>query len=123
MVVRRLHSAAGAVINVAELMKKKQSDKVRRPCVYPWERVVLNPRGYLSFCPADWTHGSTIADYRNNSVASLWQGEFYRKLREAHITNDFSSHDFCGQCPDWEATRWPHEGRSYANLIEEFTNK
>ena len=35
-------------------------------------------------------------------------------------TNDFSAHKFCGQCPDWRSTRWPDEGRSYADMMEEF---
>ncbi|MBS0150355.1 MAG: radical SAM protein [Nitrospira sp.] len=118
-VIRRLHSAAGAVINVASMMRSEQLYQQRRPCVYPWERIVLNPRGHLAFCPADWNHGSTIADYRTSTVSQIWQSEFYRKLREAHLSNKFASHGFCGQCPDWKQTRWPAEGRGYANLIED----
>ena len=122
VVVRRLHSAGGAVTTIADMMRKANAEEVRRPCLYPWERIVLNPRGYLSFCPADWTHGSTIidGDYRTTTIHETWRGEFYQKLREAHLTNDFSNYPFCGQCPDWKATRWPVEGRSYADMVEEF---
>lgn len=119
VVVRRLHSAAGAVIDVAKIMRAEQAAEGRRPCVYPWERIVLNPRGYLAYCPADWTHGSTIADYRETTVGETWRSDFYRKLRQAHIGNDYESHVFCGQCPDWKQTRWPDEGRGYADLIKE----
>ena len=119
VVIRRLHSAAGAVVDIASRMRAEQAGEARRPCVYPWERIVLNPRGYLAFCPADWTHGSTIADYRETTVAQTWQSDFYQQLREAHLRNDFSSHQFCGQCPDWQQTRWPDEGRGYADLIKE----
>lgn len=122
VVVRRLHSNAGAITDVAERKRKENAMEVRRPCLYPWERIVLNPRGYISFCPADWTHGSTIpdADYRTTTISETWQGEFYQKLRKAHLTNNFANHEFCGQCPDWKATRWPVEGRSYADMIEDF---
>jgi MoaA/NifB/PqqE/SkfB family radical SAM enzyme len=123
VVIRRLHSAAGAVVPVADLMRKAQAAEKRRPCVYPWERIVLNPRGFLSFCPADWTHGSSIVDYRATTIRDVWQGEFYRALRQAHLKNDFSRHAFCGQCPDWAATRWPHEGRAYADMVEEFISE
>lgn len=119
VVIRRLHSAAGAVVDVARIMRTEQAKEIRRPCVYPWERIVLNPRGYLAFCPADWTHGSTIADYRDTTVAQTWQNSFYKQLRAAHLDNDFSNHGFCGQCPDWKQTRWPEEGRSYADLVKE----
>ena len=123
VVIRRLHSAAGAVETIAKQMKQNPQKQNRRPCLYPWERIILNPRGYLSFCPADWTHGSTVIDYRTTTIYETWQGEFYQKLREAHLCNQFENHQFCGQCPDWEATRWPHEGRSYANMIQEFKEK
>lgn len=121
VVIRRLHSAAGAVVNVAKIMRAEQQKEARRPCVYPWERVVLNPRGHLAFCPADWTHGSTIVDYRETTLTQIWQSDYYRQLRDAHLRNDYSAHEFCGQCPDWKQTRWPEEGRSYADLIDEFT--
>lgn len=116
--VRRLHSAAGAVIPVANVLRQRATEATRRPCVYPWERVVLTPRGTLAFCPADWTHGSTLADYRSTSIAELWRSVRYADLRRAHLTNDYRRHAFCGQCPDWQETRWPHEGRSYATLVE-----
>ena len=118
VVVRRLHSNAGQLVQLAEEMR--EAPVQRRPCLYPWERIVLNPRGFLSFCPADWTHGSTVVDYRETTIVETWRGEFYRDLRNAHLTNDYSCHGFCGQCPDWQSTRWPHEGRSYANMIEDF---
>lgn len=120
VVVRRLHSAAGAILAVADLMRTENESELRRPCLYPWERIVLNARGLLSFCPGDWIHGSTIADYCVTTIQEVWQGEFYQKLREAHLTNNYARHQFCGQCPDWRSTRWPNEGRSYANMIEEF---
>jgi MoaA/NifB/PqqE/SkfB family radical SAM enzyme len=119
VVIRRLHSAAGAVVGVAEEMRRANLGVRRRPCVYPWERVLLNPRGNLAFCPADWTHGSTVVDYSTTTIREVWQGEFYAKLRQAHLDNDFSQHGFCGQCPDWKETRWPAEGRAYADMVEE----
>lgn len=120
VVIRKLHSGAGAVIPVADLMREENAKEARHPCLYPWERIVLNPRGYLSFCPADWTHGSTIVDYRTTTIHETWTGEFYRKLRDAHLGNQFSSHGFCGQCPDWKVTPWPGYGRSYADMVEDF---
>ena len=120
VVIRRLHSAAGAVINTAQIMRRENSTVERRPCLYPWERIVVTPRGFLSFCPADWSHGATVIDYRTTTILETWQGEFYEKLRNAHLSNDFSKHGFCGQCPDWRATRWPGEGLSYANMVERF---
>ena len=120
VVVRHLHSAAGGVPEVAQKMWAALAGEKRRPCLYPWERIVLNPRGHLAFCPADWTHGSTVVDYRSTTIRDAWQGDFYRALREAHLKNDYSCHGFCGQCPDWKTTNWPGKGRSYADMVQEF---
>ena len=120
VVIRRLHSGAGAVADIANVMRDENANTVRYPCLYPWERIILNPRGELAFCPQDWVHGSVVADYRMTTILETWRGEFYRKLREAHLRNGFSGHPFCGQCPDWRTTRWPGEGQSYADVVERF---
>lgn len=121
VVIRRLHSCSGAFAPLADMRRKQQLQQSRKPCLYPWERIVVNARGDLAFCPSDWVHGSYLANYRDTSIRATWQGEFYQRLRRAHLENDYASHAFCGACPDWKSTRWPHEGRSYANLIEDFT--
>ena len=123
VVIRRLHSNAGAVVRIAEVLRKTEAASNRRPCVYPWERVVLDARGTISFCPGDWVHGSTVADYRTTTIKEIWQGRFYESLRNAHLTNDYRSHAFCGQCPDWQQTRWPTEGRGFADLIADFNQE
>ena len=120
VVIRRLHSAAGGVASIAENLRDNQAGEARRPCLYPWERILLNPRGDLAFCPQDWSHGSVVHDYRSTTIRETWQGEFYRKLRDAHLSNNYCGSKFCGQCPDWKMTRWPGEGRSYADMVAEF---
>jgi hypothetical protein len=120
VVVRRLHSNAGASISVAQVLRLEQATLTRRPCLYPWERIVLNPRGQLSFCPADWANNSSVADYRLATIKDTWQGEIYGRLRRAHLTDDYAGHVFCGQCPDWSSTRWPGVSRSYADMIQDF---
>lgn len=121
VVIRRLHSCSGAKIDLAQLRRSEnKAREVRRPCLYPWERIVINARGDLAFCPSDWVHGSYVTDYRQTTILDTWQGEFYRRLREAHLSSQYANHTFCGQCPDWAATRWPHQGRSYADMVQDF---
>ena len=122
VVIRRLHSSAGTVKEIAEQICFNE-DNQRRPCLYPWERILLNPRGELAFCPQDWVHGSVLADYRTMTIREVWQGEVYRQLRDVHLTNRFHEFKFCGQCPDWRQTRWPDEGRSYADMVKEITEQ
>jgi MoaA/NifB/PqqE/SkfB family radical SAM enzyme len=119
VVIRRLHSGAGSVENIAGQMRADNANSVRYPCLYPWERIILNPRGELMFCPQDWVHGSVVADYQTATILETWRGSFYHELRQAHLGNEFSKHGFCGQCPDWRTTRWPGKGQSYADVVEQ----
>lgn len=119
VVIRRLHSAGGAKKAIKSKMDKAYKNIVRKPCVYPWERLVLTAIGTIGFCPADWKHASQIADFKNHTIKEIWKGEYMQKLREAHLKNDFTGFDFCKQCPDWIHTRWPDEGRAYRNMMEE----
>ena len=123
VVVRRLHSNAGAISQIAAGIEANTNEVERRPCLYPWERIILNPRGHLMFCPQDWVSGSVVSDYKNTTVKEVWQSQFYKELRNAHLCNNYGKHEFCGNCPDWKQTRWPSQGRSYANMIEDFKSK
>tara|TARA_B100000029_G_scaffold315821_1_gene308213 strand:+ start:3935 stop:4888 length:954 start_codon:yes stop_codon:yes gene_type:complete len=116
VLIRELHTHAGT--NSFAMNEKKVKEEKRRPCLYPWERVVLNARGFLSFCPTDWFGKSTVADYRKVRIKEIWSGEFYKDLRNQHLTNNFKNH-FCKQCPDWCNTSWPQDSeKSYADLVE-----
>lgn len=114
VVVRRLHSAANSVKWVGLFRKD------REPCVYPWERMVLSPEGWLKFCPQEWFGGAKVADYRSTTIKETWNGEFYRKLRAAHVSG--KCFGTCAGCPDWQQTRWPGEGLGYGDLVESFSN-
>jgi MoaA/NifB/PqqE/SkfB family radical SAM enzyme len=118
VVIRRLHSFAGAKVEIAEQLRDKLH--VRKPCLYPWERAVLNARGFLAFCPAGWTNKNEICDYRQNTIAETWKGQFYQQLRQAHLRNELYGFEMCDQCVDWQQVRWPEEGRSYADMVADF---
>lgn len=120
VIIRRLHSAAGSKENIKSKINSVINDDLdRKPCLYPWERLTLTPEGHLSYCPTDWQNKSHFVSYVNTSIKDAWQGELMSKLRLAHLNNDYSDFDFCGQCPDWTHTRWPDEGRGYSNLMQE----
>ena len=116
VLIRELHTHAGH--NDTAMKEKKITHQKRRPCLYLWERVVLNARGFLSFCPTDWYGKSFVKDYRDTTIKSIWSGEFYKDIREQHLTNSFTN-EFCEKCPDWENTSWPMDkNKSYADLVE-----
>lgn len=119
VVLRNRHSCGGNVDDMREALWQT-APKVRKPCLYPWERMVIKADGEMTYCPADWNHIANIGNYADTTVAELWQGEAMQALREAHTTGEFGAHSFCGNCPDWSVIKWPNEGRSYATVMHEF---
>ena len=123
VIIRRLHSNAGDdTQNLKKFYANSNQENKRRPCLYPWERIVLNARGMLSFCPTDWYGKSEICDYKYTSIKETWSNVFYKNLRNVHLKNDYSSCTFCNKCPDWKFTRWPFQaGKSYADLVSKMS--
>ena len=120
VLIRNLHSNSGNTKLNEFLSEKKEKELQNRyPCVYPWERVVLNPRGFLSFCPTDWYGKAEVEDYNKTTIREVWQNVFYKDLRQQHLKNKFCN-NFCKNCPDWSNTNWPHfkEKKRYGDLVE-----
>lgn len=116
VLIRRLHSNSGS--NLKDKIKTDTNQNNRRPCLYPWERVILNARGKLAFCPTDWYAKSELCSYEDHFIKDVWKNTFYKDLRNQHLTCKFSN-KFCKQCPDWKNTSWPFDqNKSYADLVE-----
>lgn len=121
VVLRNRHSCAGSSTDMLEELWATAPAE-RKPCLYPWERLVLKADGRFTFCPADWHHLAEIGSIDTSSVHDIWTGEAMQALRAAHLENDFREHSFCRNCPDWSVIRWPSEGRSYATVMHEFAD-
>ena len=117
VLIRKLHSNSGSNFG-GEIDENDNTEKKRRPCLYPWERVILNARGKLAFCPTDWYAKSELCSYEDSTIENVWKNSFYQDLRNQHLNCEFSN-KFCKQCPDWKNTSWPFDTKkSYADLVE-----
>lgn len=118
VIFRRLTSAGNSMKNYEEL-------DIIQPCVYPWERIILDPKGDLAFCPADWFDNKTICrDYSKTTIREVWNSEDYRQLRKEHLENCFERFIQCADCPDRALTIWPvnrtESIRGYGDMITDF---
>ena len=121
VLTRTLHTNSGSNLLETEKdsdVKNSEIEKDRKPCLYPFERVVLTAKGFLAFCPTDWFGKSIVSDYRNSSIKDVWSNSFYKDLRKQHQSCKFNNL-FCKKCPDWKNTSWPQDNnKSYADLVE-----
>lgn len=122
IIIRNGHSAAGAIKSKSDELWASAPSK-RKPCLYPWERLVIKADGEVTYCPVDWHHIAGIGSIESSSISDIWQSKDMNDLRSAHNSGDFTKHSFCAKCPDWSVIKWPTEGRSYATLMHEIAEE
>jgi MoaA/NifB/PqqE/SkfB family radical SAM enzyme len=81
----------------------------RWPCKQLWTRFNINPEGLAEFCTDDWHDRSVIGDVREQSIAAIWRGEAYEKLRRLHLSGKFEEVPFCSACTDWRVIEWDYD--------------
>lgn len=117
VVIRNLHSNAGADSEIGDELRGVGDMTDRLPCRYPWERLTLTPRGAIAYCPVDWHYTSQIYSFREHTIKEAWNSEHMRMLREAHIEGDYANFPLCDNCPDWVYCSINNNER-YSTLME-----
>ncbi|MEW6667485.1 MAG: radical SAM protein [Thermodesulfobacteriota bacterium] len=88
----------------------KKPDK-RFPCFLLWNQFYVLWDGRATFCSVDFDGRHVVGDVREQSLASLWQGEGINAIRKQHLDNRMNRHPLCGQCvySTHEKTWWWHD--------------
>jgi len=108
--IRRLHSNLGSVqVEQAPLPP-------RWPCVHLWQRLVVDFRSHIRFCPIDWHDKSYVGDATTMSLHEAWHGPFMRELRRRHLAADYAGCGVCEKCGDWANTPW---SQSWVNMVQQ----
>lgn len=99
--IRRLHSNLGSVKVV-----QMPPPNPRWPCTHLWQRLVLDFRGHIRFCPIDWHDKSYVADIDAMTLYEAWHSPLMETLRRRHLANDYKGCGVCEKCNDWAQTPW-----------------
>ena len=83
-----------AVSNILGSLKKEEYTS---RCVYPFNRVVINPYGYVVACTADFHNMLEIADANKKSLLEIWNSNEFKYLRSKHLKQDYNG-IFCDKC-------------------------
>lgn len=90
--------------------KQGAFEKVKRwPCQQFWRRFNIGDDGTARFCVDDWFNKSRIGDLRKQSIAEIWTGEEYNRLRHFQITGKFYKIPYCAKCTEWQGMRWDYD--------------
>ncbi len=80
----------------------------RWPCPHLWQRLVVDFRGHIRFCPIDWHDRSFLALVEESTLAEAWASPQMAELRERHIAGRYEGGGVCERCTDWASTVWGH---------------
>jgi len=84
-------------INKENILGSLKEDEFTTKCVYPFNRIVVNPYGYVVPCTADFHNKLSIGNARKETLKEIWAGDVYRYLRKKHLSNEYSGL-YCNKC-------------------------
>ncbi|NMC50098.1 MAG: radical SAM protein [Desulfovibrio sp.] len=92
--------------------------EVRWPCPQFWKRITITHSGDVRYCVEDWRNITVIGNVGRQSIAEIWQGETYQRLRERQLKGDYRGMALCEDCKDWATAPWDF---GYDRIVRETT--
>lgn len=100
------------VLPAADCGEPYLDPKNRPPCPYPFERLMVDPAGYIRLCPYD--DQKLIPPFGHiskNTIREVWRGERMNKIREGHLKRKFNKVELCNRCTDFAYRSWNYNYR------------
>ncbi|MGC2061579.1 MAG: radical SAM protein [Thermodesulfovibrionales bacterium] len=123
VLMRTYYDATSVTGETGPNITGKQTDfqKIDRwPCQQLWRRFNIADDGTARFCVDDWFNKTRVGDLSTQSIAEIWRGIEYNRLRHHHITGQFNEIPYCMKCTEWQGMRWDYD---YFTAIEKLLNK
>ena len=84
-------------IKQGNILGSLKTEEFTTRCVYPFNRIVINPYGFVVACTADFHDKLSIGDVRKNSLKEIWVGDTFKFLRQKHLKDEYEGL-FCNKC-------------------------
>ncbi|MDR2408826.1 MAG: radical SAM protein [Bacteroidales bacterium] len=94
----------GLIKNDEMLWSRYKDDKdgksilTKKICPYPFKRINITAEGYFTACCADPKNELVVANLNTTSLASAWNCDAIKKLREWHISGNMPENCKCYNC-------------------------
>lgn len=105
--VRQLHTNLNSSQNAGSKYAPQNLEEVKRwPCQHLWQRLVVDFRGDIRFCPVDWKGETSLGKFSDTTLFDAWHGHMLTHLRAGHLSGDYSKCGACTNCMDWRTSPW-----------------
>ncbi len=92
------------------------------PCVWPFERLNVDPLGQIALCGQDiaFRTADKFPNLKNSTIKEIWLGETFKKYRERHLIGQGDTIAPCSNCSAWKAgiRDWQHGWLKVLNTAE-----
>jgi MoaA/NifB/PqqE/SkfB family radical SAM enzyme len=92
------HDWSGAI---ADLAITDEISDVRYPCALLWYTLAINSNGKVSICNVDWDYSGVVGDINKASIHEIWNGWPLRRIRRAHLQQQWDVVPVCESCVLW----------------------
>ena len=84
-------------IEEGNILGSLKKDEINLKCVYPFNRIVVNPHGFVVACTADFLKQLEIGDTTKNSLIDIWNNAEFKYLRNKHLNGKLEG-IYCNKC-------------------------
>ncbi|MBF0266084.1 MAG: radical SAM protein [Gammaproteobacteria bacterium] len=81
----------------------------RVACHYPFYSMVVNPKGIVNPCLADWDGLLKLGDTNNSSLNEIWNAKEYQDFRYEQLSGQRKEHPLCRTCGTLKAATAPDD--------------
>lgn len=80
----------------------------RIPCPWLFERLNVDSKGQVTLCGEDIAFAEQFANVNERTIADIWHGPEFTRLRELHLAGRGDEIAICSRCPDWKYRSWDY---------------
>ena len=102
---REVSNQGGSMMELSEtesikkgnILGSLKKEEYTTRCIYPFNRIVIDPYGYVVACTADFHNKLAIGDTRKKKLKEIWEGDVFQYLRKKHLNDEYSNL-YCNKC-------------------------
>jgi radical SAM protein with 4Fe4S-binding SPASM domain len=75
-----------------------QYHDIYHPCIIPWSTITISAMGIVGLCVQDYDSTHNLGDVNKQTIAEIWKGEGWQRIRELHATGRRNEIEMCRGC-------------------------
>ncbi len=93
----------GNQIDLKERIQEEHANGLTyHPCIVPWSTLHVTAMGKVPLCGQDFDALMNVGDVHQQTIAEIWKGPVWTRIREQHQSGRRNEINFCQGCKLWD---------------------